>query len=152
MKKMTMIFATAVLLLAGGAALYAQTAVSVPRQFVGTWSLEMEAESMNPVGIQMFAVMEITQTGNFIMNVKLYAFNQQGRDIMASQGWTQGGTVQNGLITGIIVGATATEITLHGTTKTSTDETMRLDGNMLVSVLSTSVARFTKGVLQPRTR
>jgi hypothetical protein len=113
-------FLTIVLIMAVNAAVFSQTPVSVPNNFVGTWwydaTFYFKAMFGAPDGTQWLWSYEIRKDGTWMRKSHFKAYNQMGLEFLTKEGYTNGQV--NIESYGYVTAATSVEIVLtkHGET------------------------------------
>jgi hypothetical protein len=127
--------------------LFAQTAVSVPSQFAGTWSAEVLEETLKALDIQSFMIMEISKNGTWVLSVQFFAYSQQGRDALGNIGMKNGYTQVAS--SGVVTAANSVEIVLAQLGANEIFDRGTLDSNNRL-VFSDKSSYWTRGEPQPR--
>lgn len=101
---------TILLILSVNVAVFSQTPVSVPDNFIGTWWFDATKETSFPDGVQLLVSIEIKKDGTWISSAKFNAFNKSGFSFLAETGLTNGQVVI--AESGYVTAATSVEIVL----------------------------------------
>jgi hypothetical protein len=113
-------------------ALFSQTPVNIPANFIGTWWYDASKVTNVPDGIQSLLLMEIKRDGTWISSAKLKAYNQNGLNFLEKKGFTNG---QIWIVdSGYVTGATSVEIVLTRVGENKVYDRFKIDGNDIVDI------------------
>ena len=137
MKKAVFVFLWAIF---ANIAVFSQTAVPVPSNFIGTWWFDatQEYDTYNN-GIQALLSLEVKGDGSWIFSIKFIAINQMGFNFLESREMTNGHTMIGA--SGYITGATSVEIVLTRTGENGVFDRFVIDGT---AIADTGRRRWTK--------
>ena len=134
------VFFIIVLILSANVAVFSQTAVSVPGNFIGTWWVDGSQEAnTHEYGIQFLMSIEIKRDGTWIVGIKCISYNQIGDNFLIEAGFTDGQAMIRE--SGYVTGATPVQIALTRVGETQVWDRLTIDGNDL---LDKDRRRYTK--------
>jgi hypothetical protein len=132
-------FYTIILVVSVNVAIFSQTSVSVPANFVGTWWSDVSKEYDVPEGVQFLTSIEIKRDSTWILSTKLKAYNQKGLEFLTEIGFTNGQV--SVLSSGYVTAATSAAIVITGIGEIRPFDRFLIDGD---GIVDSERRRFTK--------